>query len=551
MKHARDGAGRAVLLWAAALPLSVAAVLSVWRIGADERTRYAEDSALVADSAASWLWRSAVLSARAPDDWSAAALGLLPAFAAPGYELVLFHIEPGAAANFGRLSAPARSPESTRPSARGTAELQPTLDSRATAALLSLDRSFAAWRSGRVMGLAPIKDGDQWDVIGAVAAVPAESPPRRFPRAPLAAALLAALTTFGVVLRTDTTRMRNRVFVFLPSLAFVIGVFCIAQPPEPSSFRFWTLVWFGTAFTGALIAASLAAQAHPIRTREGVRAWLFLAPSFAHLLLFSIGPILFSLFLSFHEWNLLDPARTFIGFGNYLELLGDAPFWRAVRNTALYVLFVPAGMVVALALALLLDRTLPGVRLLRAIFFLPYVTSFVAISLVWKWMFEPDVGLLNNALRTLGLPAQPWLSSPATALPSLMLMSIWMYAGYMMVLFLAGLQSIPESLHESARMDGANAWQRFRRITLPLLKPTVFFVLATMVIFMFQVFTAVYVMTEGGPLHATDVIVYHIYRNAWEYLRMGYASAMAWVLFAIVFVITLVQFRWLGQTRPQ
>jgi multiple sugar transport system permease protein len=208
-------------------------------------------------------------------------------------------------------------------------------------------------------------------------------------------------------------------------------------------------------------------------------------------------------------------------------------------------------MAVALGLALLMNRKIPGVRVLRAIFFLPYITSFVAISLVWRWMFQPDVGLLNGLLGLLRIPPQPWLSSPATALPSLMLMSIWMYAGYMMIIFLAGLQSIPEPLYESARIDGANAWQRFRHITIPMLRPTTLFLLVTMVIFMFQVFTAVYVMTEGGPLHATDVIVYHIYRNAWEYLRMGYASAMAWVLFAIVFVITLVQFRFLGGRPAQ
>ncbi len=289
----------------------------------------------------------------------------------------------------------------------------------------------------------------------------------------------------------------------------------------------------------------------PLRLREAVRGWAFLAPSFAHLLLFSVGPILFALWLSFHEWSIVEPDRPFVGLANYAALLHDAPFWRAVRNTAAYVLFVPVGMAVALALALLVDRQVPGVRLLRTVLFMPYITSFVAISLVWKWMFEPDFGLLNRMLGWFGVPPQPWLSAPETALPSLMLMSIWMYAGYMMVLFLAGLQNIPRSLYESARIDGADAWQRFTRITLPLLRPTTFFVLVTMVIFMFQVFTAIYVMTEGGPLHATDVIVYHIYRNAWEYLRMGYASAMAWVLFAMVFAITLVQFRFLGGTAAQ
>ncbi|HKJ91616.1 MAG TPA: sugar ABC transporter permease, partial [Longimicrobiales bacterium] len=303
----------------------------------------------------------------------------------------------------------------------------------------------------------------------------------------------------------------------------------------------------GAAGTLAAVGLSLAGIAgRRMRLREALHAWAFLAPSFTHLLLFSVGPIVFALYLSFHRWNLVEARRPFVGLANYRALVGDAAFGHALANTAIYVLFVPVGMAVALALALLVNRRMRGVAFLRTVFFLPYITSFVAISLVWKWMYDPDFGLFNNILARLGLPPQPWLSSPATAMPSLMLMSVWMYAGYMMVIFLAGLQNIPESLYESARIDGAGAWQRFRRITLPMLRPTTFFVLVTMVIFMFQVFTAVYVMTEGGPLHATDVIVYHIYRNAWEYLRMGYASAMAWVLFGIVFVVTLVQYVWLG-----
>jgi multiple sugar transport system permease protein len=327
---------------------------------------------------------------------------------------------------------------------------------------------------------------------------------------------------------------------------FIIGRY------ETASSGLWATAAFIAWLVPAGIGLSLASTAaRPLQFREAAHAWAFLAPSLAHLVVFSLGPIAFSLWLSFHEWDLLSVERPFVGLANYQALAGDADFIRSLGNTALYVLFVPAGMAVALGLALLMNRKITGVRVLRAIFFLPYITSFVAISLVWRWMFQPDVGLLNGLLGLLRIPPQPWLSSPATALPSLMLMSIWMYAGYMMIIFLAGLQSIPEPLYESARIDGANAWQRFRHITIPMLRPTTLFLLVTMVIFMFQVFTAVYVMTEGGPLHATDVIVYHIYRNAWEYLRMGYASAMAWVLFAIVFVITLVQFRFLGGRPAQ
>ncbi|HEX9755819.1 MAG TPA: sugar ABC transporter permease [Gemmatimonadales bacterium] len=352
------------------------------------------------------------------------------------------------------------------------------------------------WERGRRAAIIPVRDADQWDIVAA-RVLPGDSPvPAPLPAGPLAGALV---------------------------------------------------VWAGLSFVLGRAIRRRLGRAQPLAVREAVRAWAFLTPSLLHMLVFSIGPILFSLWLSFHEWNLIEVERPFVGFGNYRELLADAAFWRAMRNTAVYVLFVPAGMALALGLAMLVNRPGPGFRLARAAFFLPYITSFVAISLVWKWLFEPEAGLLNAALTHFGLAPQPWLTSPRTALPSLMLMSVWMYAGYMMLIFLAGLQSIPESLYESARLDGAGPWQRFRHITLPLLRPTTFFVLVTMVIFMFQVFTAVYVMTEGGPLGATDVVVYHIYRNAWEYLRMGYASAMSWVLFAVIFVLTLAQFRLLGR----
>jgi multiple sugar transport system permease protein len=384
---------------------------------------------------------------------------------------------------------------------RGYAVDSIQLDAPLAALLDRVDRPTAAPAPDTPRrAAAPIKDADQWDIVAALVVTPADPRPVR----PLVHAPTTARARWTIV-------------------AALCG---------------WLLI--------AAIGASIA-RGTRLRTerREAAGAWLFIAPSLLHLLVFSIGPMVFALWLSFHDWGLLDEERRFIGVGNYVALSGDAGFLRALLNTAVYVLFVPAGMAVALGLALFVNRPGWSVRALRAVFFLPYVTSFVAISLVWKWMYEPELGLLNRLLGAVGIPPQPWLSSPATALPSLMLMSVWMYAGYMMLIFLAGLQSIPASLYESARIDGAGPWQRFRRITLPLLRPTTVFILVTMVIFMFQVFTAVYVMTEGGPLQATDVVVYHIYRNAWEYLRMGYASAMAWVLFAVVFLLTLVQYRWI------
>lgn len=455
--------------------------------------------------------------------------------------------------------------------AAGASSLPARLPRELVAELERLDRPFRRRIDGRPASVVPVRDRAGWAIVGAVVLARATPLPAALPGPALAwgalAWLLAMTGGLGFAVSgapaasamapaQDAVRARSPGRRLAPPAAAVLTLLPLA------GYAAWAvmegggvgvLVAMGAALVAAVIGLSLVHTAadQGLRLRNALTAWSFLAPSFLHLLLFSIGPILFCFYLSFHQWNLVESARPFVGLANYRALLGDAAFGRALLNTAVYVLFVPAGMVVALGLALLVNRRFRGVGLLRTIFFLPYITSFVAISLVWKWMFEPDFGLLNNVLGRLGLDGLPWLSSPATALPSLMLMSIWMYAGYMMVLFLAGLQNIPESLYESARIDGASAWQRFRHITLPMLRPTTFFVLVTMVIFMFQVFTAVYVMTEGGPLHATDVIVYHIYRNAWEYLRMGYASAMAWVLFAVVFLITLGQWRWLGGRAAQ
>jgi len=311
---------------------------------------------------------------------------------------------------------------------------------------------------------------------------------------------------------------------------------------------FWLAGLFGLLATGVLVFASLAvASTNALSLREAVTAWTFVSPSLVLLLIFTAAPLLFALYLSFHSWNLLEPAKPFVALRHYIDLAGDSLFWNAAKNTAVYSLYVPVTMALALAVAMLLNRRIKGVALLRAIFFLPYITSFVAISIVWQWMYDPDFGLFNWALGLVGLGPFPWLNSPTTALMALILMAVWIHIGFQMVIFLAGLQAIPNELYEAATIDGAGTWRKFWRITLPLLRPTTFFVLVTSIIGSFQVFTFVYVMTEGGPLHATDVIVYHIYQNAWQFLRMGYASAMSWVLFAVIFLITLLQFRLLGR----
>jgi ABC-type sugar transport system permease subunit len=294
----------------------------------------------------------------------------------------------------------------------------------------------------------------------------------------------------------------------------------------------------------AAFVASLASLVdRPRALRRNLVAWTFVAPSFVHLAAFTIGPLLFALWLSLHQWSLLDAARPFVGIANYLRLLRDGAWWNAVANTAVFTLHVPVAMAAALALALLVHRRARGIVALRALFFLPSITSLVAIAIAWQWMLHDEYGLINAGLSLLGLGPVPWLTSPETALLAIMLMSVWLVVGYQMVLFQAGLAAIPQDLYDAAKIDGAGAWRRFLHVTLPGLRHTLFFVLVTSVIGSFQVFGAVYVMTEGGPLHATDVAVFHIYEEAWEFFRFGDAAAMSWVLFAIIFVVTWLQFR--------
>ncbi|MCP4726029.1 MAG: extracellular solute-binding protein [bacterium] len=278
-----------------------------------------------------------------------------------------------------------------------------------------------------------------------------------------------------------------------------------------------------------------------------LKGYAFLAPSMIVLMVFIFVPVIFSLFLSFHHWNVVSSTKPFIGLENYRDLLSDNMFWSALKNTFIFSLHVPIGMAISLCIALLLNRRIKGGNVFRTLFFLPSISSFVAVALVWKLIYNSQFGLANYLLEFLGINGIRWLEDPSTALISVMLLSIWMGIGYQMVIFIAGLKNIPKEFYEAARTDGANAWAQFRHITFPLLMPTTFFILVTSLIGSFQVFSLIYIMTEGGPLQSTDVAVYHIYKNAWEYLQMGYASAMSWVLFFIIMIITWLQFRFLGK----
>lgn len=278
--------------------------------------------------------------------------------------------------------------------------------------------------------------------------------------------------------------------------------------------------------------------------RAPITPYLFLAPMVVGLLVFRVIPIGVSFFASFTHWNVIAPPQ-WAGLANYREMLGSADFWRVLGNTGLFAaMYVPGVMAIGLALAVLVNRQLRGITFFRGLFFLPYITSIVAVALAWRWVFSTRFGLLNNALiEVFGITNPPaWLSDPAWALPSVAIVYIWQSAGFVMLLFLAGLQSIDRTLHDAARLDGATAWQSFRYVTLPLLSPVVFFVMIISLITSSQTFEVTYALTEGGPNGASTTLAYSVFQNAFVFYRMGYASALAYTLFALVGTMTLLNF---------
>jgi multiple sugar transport system permease protein len=285
-----------------------------------------------------------------------------------------------------------------------------------------------------------------------------------------------------------------------------------------------------------------------LQRRTTWTAYGFLLPNLAGFLVFTFLPVIAALAISFTNWDLLRPAE-WVGLSNYERLIEDTTFHRVLRNTVLYVVgTVPAQMVLALLVAMALNQRIPGRLFFRAAYFMPVVASTVAVALVWRWIFHADFGLLNSALFLIGIDDPPnWLASTRWALPAIVIMSIWQQVGFSMVLFLAGLQAVPAHLYEAAKIDGANGWHRFSYITIPMLSSTTFFVLVISIINSFQVFDQAFIMTEGGPANATNTLVFNIYRYAFQFFQMGYAAAMAWVLFAIIFAVTVVQFRYQRQ----
>jgi multiple sugar transport system permease protein len=288
-------------------------------------------------------------------------------------------------------------------------------------------------------------------------------------------------------------------------------------------------------------AASAGSKGLSIATREALAAYLFILPSFLGFAIFLLVPMVMSAGLSLYDWELLRPPF-FIGLDNYRDLFRDPLFKTVLFNTAYYAFgLVPLNIVISLSLALWLNTKLRGLTFYRLAFFLPVVTVTVAVSLIWKWMYEPRVGIVNAALGAFGIAGPNWLADPFWAMPALIILGLWKGFGYNMVLFLAGLQGIPSTLYEAAMIDGANAWQRFWKITLPLLSPAMFLAVILTVISSFQVFDQAFVMTAGGPSNATNTIVLYIFQNGFLFFKMGYASAIAWALFAVIFTFTLIQ----------
>lgn len=278
--------------------------------------------------------------------------------------------------------------------------------------------------------------------------------------------------------------------------------------------------------------------------RSTLVAYSFILPNFIGFLCLTLMPILFSFLLSFMEWDSANPIK-FVGLANFAKTYGDETFKISFINTIYYTLgTVPLTVLFSLLLAIVLNRRIMGKVFFRSVFFFPYVASLVAVTVVWNMLFHPDMGPVNGMLSFLGVQNPPrWSASIQWAMPTVIGLTIWKSTGYYMIVYIAALQGIPKDLYEAATIDGATAWQQFRKITGPMLTPTTFFVVMMLTISSFKVFDTIYIMTQGGPGRATNVLVYHIYNTAFIKFQFGYASAISVILFAMVLAITLIQFR--------
>jgi len=287
--------------------------------------------------------------------------------------------------------------------------------------------------------------------------------------------------------------------------------------------------------------------------RRNLTGWLFASPIVIGLLVFTVYPFVASLYLSFCDYDIFTPPQ-WIGWTNYATLFTQDPlFWKSLKNVLFYTAFaVPLTIAFGVTLALLLDARVGGLSVYRTLFFLPSIVPVVASSVLWLWLLNPQIGPINMLMGLMGVEGPAWLNDPGWSKPSLILMAVW-GVGHFMIIYLAGLKDVPATLYEAAMVDGASAFQRMRHVTLPMLTPVIFFHLVMGLIASFQYFTQAFVMTGGGPLDSTLFYALHLFLQAFQYLKLGYASAMAWVLFVIVVAITAVVFksqgRWVHYAR--
>ena len=298
-----------------------------------------------------------------------------------------------------------------------------------------------------------------------------------------------------------------------------------------------------------LTRSNQAVRARPRRRaarRQTIEGYLFASPWLLGFLIWQLGPFVASAWFSLNRWDMLTPMR-FVGMDNYARLVADPLFWKSLAVTISYVaLSVPLQLVLALLLATLVNKQSRDMYFFRGVFFLPSVTAGVAVAVLWRWLLNPEYGLINYLLGMIGIPGPLWLQSETWALPALALMSLW-GVGATMLIYLAALQGVPQQLYEAAELDGASLAQKFRFITLPTISPTIFFTVVLGIIGGFQRFAEAYIMTGGGPQNATLFYVLYLYRQAFQSFRMGYASALAWILFLIIMGITLIQFKVAGR----
>lgn len=300
-----------------------------------------------------------------------------------------------------------------------------------------------------------------------------------------------------------------------------------------------------------LITASLSKKEKkkpPRYQKKGdlLTAFLFLSPTLIIFSTFILFPVIFSFYLSFHQWNMFSGDTTFIGIDNYVRMFQSEEFWSVFKNTAVYTLgTIPLNMGFSLLVAYILHKKIIGKKFLRTAFFAPVVISPVAAAVIWRWLYDPNFGLVNYFIGLFGINPINWLNDPSAAMFALIVMGVWKTFGINMILFSAGLQAIPEHYYEAAEIDGANQWTKFWNITIPLLAPTTFFIMVMSIISSFQVFDIVYVLTSGGPLGSTKVLVFYVYEHAFKFFDMGYASAASYVLFLILFILTLAQVKYM------